>query len=42
MEEGKVDALPLITHRTTLDQMIGQFESWLNPESGVIKAIVEL
>jgi hypothetical protein len=42
MEEGKVDALPLITHRAPLDQMIGQFESWLNPESGVIKAIVEL
>jgi 2-desacetyl-2-hydroxyethyl bacteriochlorophyllide A dehydrogenase len=42
MEEGKVDALPLITHRTTLDHVIDQFASWLKAETGVIKAIVEL
>ncbi|MBM4331962.1 MAG: zinc-binding alcohol dehydrogenase family protein [Deltaproteobacteria bacterium] len=42
MEEGKVDALPLITHRAPLDQIIGRFDSWLKPETGVIKAIVEL
>jgi 2-desacetyl-2-hydroxyethyl bacteriochlorophyllide A dehydrogenase len=40
--EGKAKVQPLITHRTTLDQTIGQFPSWLKPESGVVKAVVEL
>jgi hypothetical protein len=25
-----------------LDQVISEFESWLRPETGVIKAVVEL
>jgi 2-desacetyl-2-hydroxyethyl bacteriochlorophyllide A dehydrogenase len=40
--EGKVDALSFITHRAPLDQMIDVFGSWLKPETGVIKAVVEL
>ena len=40
--EGKVDALSFITHRAPFDQMVDVFESWLKPETGVIKAVVEL
>lgn len=39
---GAVDANRYITHRAPFDGMIGEFESWLKPESKVIKAIVEL
>jgi hypothetical protein len=42
VEEGKVDALSFITHRAPLGQMIDVFDSWLKPETGVIKAVVEL
>ncbi|RKP57343.1 zinc-binding alcohol dehydrogenase family protein [Cohnella endophytica] len=31
-----------ITHRSSFDGMIDEFETWLKPESKVIKAIVEL
>ncbi len=41
IEQGKIKVLPLITHRTTLDRVIEQFPSWLKPESGVIKAVIE-
>lgn len=30
-----------ITHRVPFAEMIGQFESWLLPETGVVKAMVE-
>jgi 2-desacetyl-2-hydroxyethyl bacteriochlorophyllide A dehydrogenase len=39
--EGKAKVLPLITHRTTLDDLIARFPSWLKPESGVVKAVIE-
>jgi 2-desacetyl-2-hydroxyethyl bacteriochlorophyllide A dehydrogenase len=42
MENGTIVTEPLITHRVPFEQMIGQFESWLKPETGVIKAMVEL
>ena len=42
LEAGKMDGTSFITHRASLDQVIGQFESWLRPETGVIKAVVEL
>ena len=42
IQAGKVDAKVLITHRATMDQVIARFESWLQPETGVVKAIVEL
>jgi 2-desacetyl-2-hydroxyethyl bacteriochlorophyllide A dehydrogenase len=41
IEEGRVDTSPWVTHRAGFDQMIGQFPQWLDPASGVIKAIVE-
>lgn len=42
IEEGKIDTGPWITHRTPFDEMIDVFESYTKPESGVIKAIVEI
>lgn len=42
IEDGKIDTRPWITHRARFDDMIGEFPGWLKPESGVIKAIVEV
>jgi hypothetical protein len=42
IETGKVDASSFVTHRVPFDQMIKAFESWLKPETKVIKAVVEL
>jgi len=42
LEAGIVDGTSFITHRASLDQVVDQFESWLRPETGVIKAVVEL
>jgi threonine dehydrogenase-like Zn-dependent dehydrogenase len=39
---GEIDTDSYITHRTGFDQMIGEFEGWLDPAKGVIKAVVEL
>jgi len=41
METGEVDTNPWITHRATYDQLINQFPSWLTPEAGVVKAMLE-
>ena len=42
LEAGRVVGTSFITHRASLDQAISQFESWLRPETGVIKAVVEV
>ena len=42
IRDGKVDTENFITHRCAFNEMIGQFDSWLLPETGVIKAMVEL
>ncbi len=42
MAAGVIDTERYITHRAGFAEMIGEFESWLKPESGVIKAMVEL
>jgi 2-desacetyl-2-hydroxyethyl bacteriochlorophyllide A dehydrogenase len=42
VQSGGVDIEAYITHRSSFDDMINQFEGWLNPESKVIKAIVEV
>ena len=42
IEEGKVDTTPWITHRARLDNVIDVFESWTRPETGVIKAMIDL
>jgi alcohol dehydrogenase len=42
IEDGKIDTKPWITHRTPFDEMAGVFESYTKPETGVIKAVVEV
>jgi alcohol dehydrogenase len=42
IEEGRIDTRPWITHRTPFEQMAGVFESYTKPETGVIKAVVEV
>ncbi len=42
IEDGKIDTVPWITHRTAFDNMIDVFDSYTQPETGVIKAIIEL
>jgi threonine dehydrogenase-like Zn-dependent dehydrogenase len=42
IEEGRIDTNPWITHRVPFGRLIEEFPSWLKPESGVIKTIVEL
>ena len=42
MEKGLVVTEPMITHRCGFDNLLDNFKSWLEPESKVIKAVVEL
>jgi alcohol dehydrogenase len=42
IEDGTIDTRPWITHRTPMHEMIARFESYTRPETGVIKAIVEV
>lgn len=42
MQKGLVNPATYITHRIHFDQVKDQFESFLNPANGVIKAMVEL
>jgi len=42
MAAGVIDAEGYITHRAGFAEMIGEFEHWLKPESGVIKAMVNI
>lgn len=41
IEAGKINLNPWITHRASPEAMVGEFASWLKPETGVIKAMVE-
>jgi alcohol dehydrogenase len=42
IEEGRIDTVPWITHHAAFGEMIDAFPAWLKPETGVIKAIVEV
>ncbi len=42
IETGQIDTVPWITHHASFDGMIDVFPTWTKPETGVIKAIVEL
>ncbi|KRE44805.1 zinc-binding alcohol dehydrogenase family protein [Paenibacillus sp. Soil522] len=42
VQSGSIDVDSFITHRVPFAEMIGHFDSWLKPESKVIKAMVEL
>ena len=42
IEDGTINTDPWITHRTTFSNMIDEFESFTRPESGVIKAVIDV
>ena len=42
IEDGKIDTKPWITHHAAFDEMIDVFPKWTLPETGVIKAVVEI
>jgi alcohol dehydrogenase len=42
IEEGRIDTRPWITHRTGFDQLAADFPAYTKPETGVIKAMVEV
>ena len=42
IEEGQIDTKPWITHRSSFEELPGNFPSYTKPETGVIKAIVEV
>jgi 2-desacetyl-2-hydroxyethyl bacteriochlorophyllide A dehydrogenase len=42
IKRGMVDPLIYITHRTDFDSLKDQFPSWLDPATGVIKAMVSI
>lgn len=42
IESGRIDTRPWITHRAAFDEVPGQFPGWTKPETGVIKAMIEL
>lgn len=42
MKRKEVDPTTYITHRVVFDQVKDEFESWLNPANGVIKAMIEM
>jgi alcohol dehydrogenase len=42
IEEGRLQTGPWITHRTPFAELIGNFPSYTRPETGVIKAVVEV
>lgn len=42
IEDGTINTDPWITHRTSFDGVLTDFESFTKPETGVIKAIIEV
>ncbi len=42
METGQVDTRPWITHRVGFEVLIDVFPLWLQPEQGVVKAMMEM
>ncbi len=42
IEDGIINTSPWITHRTSFDKMIENFEAYTKPATGVIKAIVDV
>jgi alcohol dehydrogenase len=42
IEEGRIDTRPWITHRTDFASLAGDFPSYIKPETGVIKAMVDV
>jgi len=41
LEAGKIDLTPWITHRASPEELATEFPHWLEPETGVMKAMLE-
>jgi 2-desacetyl-2-hydroxyethyl bacteriochlorophyllide A dehydrogenase len=42
IEDGRIDTGPWITHRARFEELVDVFPSYTKPETGVIKAVVEV
>lgn len=42
IEDGTIDTDPWVTHRTPFEDLIERFDSYTRPETGVIKAVVQV
>ena len=42
MREGLVPTGALATHRASLEELPARFPEWIKPETGVIKALIEI
>ncbi len=42
IENGEIDTSPWITHRAPIDEIPQLFESWTKPQTGVLKAVIEI
>ena len=42
IEEGKIDTRPWITHRCGMADLANEFPRYTNPETGVVKAVVQI
>lgn len=41
LEQGNIDIQPWITHRSHPDRLVEDFPTWLEPDAGVVKAMLE-
>ena len=42
IEDGTINTIPWITHRISMEEVEEQFESIIQPDSGVLKAVIEI
>ena len=42
IEDGTINTTPWITHRTPFQNMVAEFESFTRPETGVLKAMIDV
>jgi threonine dehydrogenase-like Zn-dependent dehydrogenase len=42
IEQGKINTDPWITHRANFDRIVEDFPAYLKPETGCIKAMIEV
>ena len=42
IEDGTINTDPWVTHRTSFDDVPDVFESFTRPETGVIKAVIDV
>ncbi len=42
IEDGEIDTTPWITHHLAFDDVVGEFEKYTRPETGAIKAMIDV